>query len=187
LNENSIAEKVYLTDIFSHMIELWIVKMQKKDTKKFNFIDFLNQISKTKILCELVNIHPNGETNDYVYDILFNEKNVLYKEANQQLNIFFKENTSLREFYFKDRKTDVQKQILPFKIQKRNIELPVHTLLLDFCIAFLPLNLPAYVLLWIFDWLPDCFDFNMSHCKKIALIIKTIEFYRNKNNKVLAN
>jgi hypothetical protein len=42
--------------------------------------------------------------------------------------------------------------------------------LLDFAIALLPLDLPAYVVLEIFDWLP-WMRRHVSHGKKIALII----------------
>ena len=54
----------------------------------------------------------------------------------------------------------------------RNRELQwvfIHSGLLDFCLALAPLNLPVYVLLEIFDWLPNMHLVN--HVKKIHLII----------------
>ena len=58
------------------------------------------------------------------------------------------------------------------KFLKRNRSLlwcNVHPRILDFCISLAPLNLPAYVLLEIFDWLPLMHLVN--HVKKIHLII----------------
>ena len=62
----------------------------------------------------------------------------------------------------------------------------VHPMLLDICLAFAPMRLPAYVLMWIIDWLPVDFQWiepdlhsyvtNQSHLhlvpqiKKIRLI-----------------
>ena len=47
----------------------------------------------------------------------------------------------------------------------------------DFCIAFVPLQLPAYVLLEIFDWTTP-YMHRASHVKKIKYIIGVVKFYR---------
>ena len=106
--------------------------------------------------------------------------------AENRLDIFFNENQSLRSFIWKNNinndHSTIVKNIFPEKIRKRNQELPIHTLLMDTCIALNSLKFPPYVLLEIFDWLPDCLDSDMSHFKKITLIVKMVEFYKKKFN-----
>ena len=41
--------------------------------------------------------------------------------------------------------------------------------IIGICLAFAPLDLPPYVLLWIIDFLPNYYD-KLSHHKKIELI-----------------
>ena len=63
-------------------------------------------------------------------------------------------------------------QDLVWKYLKRNKSLcwkNVHRKVLEFTLIFAPLNLPAYVLLEIFDWLPKMHRVN--HVKKIHLMI----------------
>ena len=61
-------------------------------------------------------------------------------------------------------------KMLDFVLRNRSIQWQnVRYEVLDFCLALAPLNLPAYVLLEIFDWLPNMALVN--HCLKIHLII----------------
>jgi len=86
---------------------------------------------------------------------------------------------------------DVEAQLLATTIDRllqRNRSLQwrtVHAYLLDICLAFAPLQLPTYVLLEIFDWLPTHaqiagIDYNessmyrVSHIKKIRLIERVL-------------
>ncbi len=48
--------------------------------------------------------------------------------------------------------------------------------IIDICLALAPFQLPAYVLLWIMDWLPN-FD-RLSHYKKIHLIQSVVKSIR---------
>lgn len=203
LNENSIAEKVFLMDRFVDLFKAWIddhlyglytthfkdlimnktyieqFRMNNYE-KKFSFIDFLNKIKQTKSLNQIVIVRDRHKT---ITEIIFNQTNLMCKLVRDQIGDFFTENKSLHSFVLKHEDSNQIENLLSEKIIKRNKELPVRALLIDNCIALSSLQLPAYVLLWIFDWLPDCLDDNMSHHKKIGLIIKMVEFYKNKINK----
>lgn len=203
LNENSIAERVFLMDRFVDLFQAWhddnlygkngfySRKLPMDRTyfddlqlnnyrKQFSFIDFLNEIKQTKSLNEIVIVRDRHKTTT---EIIFDKTNLMNKLVNDAVNVFFIENKSLHSFVLKNEHTNQIENILSEKIMKRNKELPVRALLIDNCIALSSLQLPPYVLLWIFDWLPDCLDDNMSHFKKIGLIIKMVEFYKKKINK----
>lgn len=179
MNANNIAKKVYLADHFIFLIELWISKIRhNNDTiTLFNFIDFLNQLEKTKILKRIEIM------NDELFqmrDLFFCEKideNTL--KAKQQLDYFFNKNRSLDRCHVFD-KCRNNMDLLPINIINRNIGFTTHNLLLNYCISFLPLQLPPYVMLEIFDWLPDSSDEYMSHFKKIELIVKIVKFYKER-------
>ncbi len=203
LNENSIAEKVFLMDRFVDLFQAWHddnlygenkyifgkVLMTKtyfdyvqinNYRKQFSFIDFLNEIKQTKSLNQIVIVRDEPKT---ITEIIFDKKNLMHQWVYDNIDAFFTENKSLHSFVLKHNDSNQIENLLSEKIMKRNKELPVRALLIDNCIALSSLQLPAYVLLWIFDWLPDCLDDNMSHHKKIGLIIKMVEFYKNKINK----
>ena len=64
-----------------------------------------------------------------------------------------------------------------FKIYIRSIRWKtVHGQVVDFCLAIMPLNLPPYVMLEIFDWLP--LMEHVRHYNKIRLIESCIRSYR---------
>lgn len=63
--------------------------------------------------------------------------------------------------------------IQPFKKKWKK----VHRLIVDCVVAMAPLNLPAYVLLWIVDALPHI-EFAVRHFKKITLIIALVDSIR---------
>jgi len=50
----------------------------------------------------------------------------------------------------------------------------VHQLILDVCIAFAPVELPAYVILWILDFLP-AMEYGVKHITKIRDIEKVVK------------
>lgn len=66
--------------------------------------------------------------------------------------------------------------------RNRNISwITVRPLLIDMCVALVPLQLPSYVLLEIFDWFhPDMHKTN--RVKKVNLIVNIDKFYKNKIN-----
>lgn len=66
------------------------------------------------------------------------------------------------------------------RFSARNIDLRwqvVHKVILETVVAMAPLALPAYVLLWIIDWLPD-YDKVHGALKKVSLIQSIIESTR---------
>lgn len=186
LNDNSIAEKVYLTDEFINIFTIDILISPENNTfhVDFNFIRFLNEIRHTRILKRLT-IKYNGYK--LVPNLHINSYNQIF--CQQQFTIlldkFMVENKSLIKFDWITDKDDSLMKLLDEKIRIRNLESPVHNLFMNNCIAFLPIQLPPYVLLEIFDWLPDCSDNDLSHFKKIRLIEKIIKFYKRKNSNVV--
>ena len=53
----------------------------------------------------------------------------------------------------------------------------IHALILDIVIAMSPLNLPAYILLWIIDWFPYL-ERRHTEYRKVTHIIRIIESIR---------